>query len=77
MRLAVGIFLQNSRSSGFCVPVMVAEEVVEAMVAVSRVCEEVCDSGGERELPPRPTSRMSGVLKDLGSAEDRVACWVL
>lgn len=79
MRFAVGILLQNMSSSAFCVlPVIVADEAVEAMVAVSRVCEEVWESDGDREFPPRPPCRKAGVVKDLGSVEDgRALCWAL
>ena len=47
-----------------------AEEPVDATVPVSMVCEEVLDPGGESELSPRRTSRMAGVVKDLGRVED-------
>ena len=47
-----------------------AEEPVEATVPVSMVCEEVLEPGGDRELSPRLTSRIAGVVKDLGRVEE-------
>jgi hypothetical protein len=48
----------------------VDDAVAVEIVALSRVCVEVSESGGENELPSRLIWLIEGVVKERGSVDD-------